>query len=464
MASFITSLFATRTVPFAVSLFVPLFIARRYLLSKRTLNFITVITAISVGGISLGVAALIIILSVFNGFQSLVERFLVGFDPHVRISAAVTAQTDGNSKGSQFLTNTDTLTNVILRACEPLAERTVGSKPVHVVASAVAGGKIVLMKSGANATFMQACQLYGIDTASIGLVSGIKHAVVAGEFALGDRSDGCIPLVMGIGLADKLRITTGDTLTLLAPSAIEAAITQATPPIMRKAIMVGLFQSNNKDYDAIQAYTSLDNARVLLGLPPNAALSIDLRCGDARLSNEAQQLINNALTNMPKAASYRVETWYDLHRDLYNVMRFERLAAFLILSIIILVAVFNIFASLSMTVAEKRAEIAVLKAMGASERLIVRIFFLQSVLVGLSGTLLGVGLALLLCWGQIRYGWLALDTSRYLIPAIPVIVQWSDVVLVALVAFVLALVAGFVPSRRAGAVRSAVSLLRSERV
>jgi lipoprotein-releasing system permease protein len=460
MASFVAAFFTT----FAAPLVVPLFIARRYVFSKRTLNFITVITAISVGGITIGVAALIVILSVFNGFQSLVERFLVGFDPHVRISATATAQADGNSSGSQFLTNTDALTTLVVRACEPLAGRTVGGKPVHVVASAVAGGKIVVMKSGANATFMQACQLYGVDTASIGLVSGIKHAVVAGEFALGDRNDGCIPLVMGIGLADKLRITTGDTLTLLAPSAIEAAITQAAPPLMRKAVMVGLFQSNNKDYDATQAYTSLDNARLLLGLPANAALSIDLRCGDARLSNEAQRLIENALTNVPKAATYRVETWYDLHRDLYNVMRFERLAAFLILSIIILVAVFNIFASLSMTVAEKRPEIAVLKAMGASERLIVRIFFLQSVLIGLSGTVLGVGLGLGLCWGQMRYGWLALDTSRYLIPAIPVIVEWGDVALVASVAFLLALLAGLVPSRRAGAVRSAVSLLRSERV
>ncbi len=420
----------------------PFFIARRYLLSKRTLNFITIITAISIGGITIGVAALIVILSVFNGFQSLVERFLIGFDPHLRITAAQTT----------YLSNADSLTQqatLTLQAFQPAFP--------SVQASAIAGGKIICV----NNRSMLAFRLYGVDTSSIGAVSGIATSVVAGRFDIAnDTENTFLHVVMGAGLADKLRLAIGDTITLLAPSAIEAAITQAAPPLTARAILTGVFQSSNKDYDNWQGYTSLVAARHLLRAPDDAALSIDVRCGDARLSESARECLLRAFP----PDRYRIETWYDLHRDLYNVMRFERLSAFLVLSIIIFVAVFNIFASLSMTVAEKRAEIGILKAMGATPRLIVRIFFSQSILVGTVGTFAGVVLGLALCWGQLHFGWFSLDTARYLVPAIPIIIHWADVLVVSAVALVLSLLAGFVPARRAGDVRSAVALLRKERL
>jgi lipoprotein-releasing system permease protein len=458
---------------------VSLWIAQRYLLSKRTLNFISVITALSMVGITIGVAALIVILSVFNGFQGLVERFLIGFDPHIRLSP----------QAGKVLAHADSLAYVVesrLRKIAPPA-----------AAVPLVSGKIVLLKGGS----MLAAELMGIDTARIDDVSGIRASVVAGEFRFAVRDDGFIPVVMGIGLADKLRLATGDTLALIAPDAIEAVITQGVAPKSRRVVMVGMFQSNNKEYDAVQVYASAETARRILSLPEHAATTIDIRCGSADRAEAVRSLVaqalgqtgehinnehinnehinNEALGKQKEGrhkesvqaehhtehrAEYHIETWFDLHKDLYQVMRFERLAAFSVLTVVILVAVFNIFASLSMSVAEKRSEIGVLKAMGATPQMIVHVFLAQAAAVGIGGTVAGITLGVALCLGQERFAWFSLDTTRYLIPAIPVRLQWSDVAAVGTVSFVLSLLAGMIPAHRAGRVRSSVALLRQERV
>jgi len=418
-----------------------LFIARRYLRSKHTLNFISVITAISIGGITLGVAALVIVMSLFNGFQALIDRFLIGFDPHIRISA-ISSQ---NGTNGQWLTVSDSLQRQVQSALQPLGA---------VIMAPVASGKMICV-SGRS---MQPFQLIGMEASAADAVSGIRKTLVVGEFRL-ETSSPTIALVMGATLADKLRLVVGDTVQLLSPAAIETAITQGMPPRPARAVIAGVFQSNTREYDATQAYTALASARRLLRMPEGAAQSLDIRLQDVSQSNQAQTLLQSALP-----ASVRVETWFDLHRELYNVMRFERLAAFCVLLIIVLVAVFNIFASLSMTVTEKRAEIGMLKAMGASANLIITIFFSHSLLVGVVGTVLGTVLGVGICWGQMNFGWIALDTSRYVIPILPLVVEWRDVAIVSVVSLGLSLLAGIAPARQAGQVRSALTLLRKERV
>lgn len=421
-----------------------LFIARRYAFSKHSLNFITVISGISIAGITIGVAALVIILSVFNGFQALVEKYLIGFDPHVRVSLAAQARDKG-----AFM-RYDSLIPTVRQILQPLT----GKTEVWQIAPN-AGGKLVCVQ-GSSIT---ACQMIGVDEGLIDSVSGIRKSLTAGVFELQSAAPGFQSVVMGVYLADKLRVTAGDTIALLSPRAIETAITQATPPTMYRAIIRGIFQSNNKEYDTWYLYTSLQTAQTLLDIPPNNCLFLDLRSLSARQSENAKILLQQQLPGL-----YRVETWYDLHKDLYNVMRFERLAAFVILSIIILVAVFNVFASLFMSVAEKRPEIGILKAMGATRSTIVKIFFMQGVFVGVVGTICGVVLGLALCFGQIRFGWFALDTSRYIIPAIPVVISWIDVCTVSALSLVLSMFAGVFPARRAGETRSAITLLRKERM
>lgn len=432
----------------------PFFIARRYLRSKHTLNFISVISTISIVGITIGVAALVIVMSLFNGFQSLIERFLVGFDPHIRISVVQNTPSSA-TRGNSWITLTDSLETLIQSTLQPM-------QPANtpIVLAPVVAGKVVCV----NARSMQAFQLVGLDAAKARAVSGIANTVFVGEFSLEQDSSEIgsqliIHLVMGASLADKLRIVSGDTVQLLSPASLESAITQGMVPRSVRAAVVGIFQSNNKEYDATQAYTSLASARQLLRVPPNATQSLDLRLHSSKESIEAQKRLQAALPQ-----NLLVQTWFDLHRDLYVVMRFERLAAFCVLLLIVLVAVFNVFASLSMSVAEKRAEIGMLKAMGAAPRVITTVFFFQSVLVGLLGTFLGATLGVVLCLGQMQFGWIALDTTRYVVPALPLIVDWRDVAGICTVSLALSLAAGYVPARKAGEVRSAVALLRKERV
>lgn len=404
----------------------PLFIARRYVFSKHSLNFITIITSISIVGIAIGVAALIIVMSVFNGFRELQEKFLIGFDPHVRLSAA---------EGT-WITSADSIRNAII------------AMPNVAAASSVLSGKVVAIRDKS----VQAFVLEGVNSNDIGSVSGIRNTVVTGRFDIAPHN-GLAHVLLGIGLADKLRVFPGDTLALVAPPAIETAIAQSSLPPITKALVTGLFQTNVKEYDAFQAYTSIETARLLFETPSDAALYIDIRSTDI---TRAETIRNYLAERFP---SLRAETWYDLHRDLYNVMRFERMAAFVVLTLIILIAVFNVFASLTMTVTEKRSEIGVLRAMGAPASMVMRIFFGESLIIGVVGTFLGIVLGVGLSLGQQHFGWFALDTARYIVPALPMSLQFTDVLFVSLVALVLAPLAGIYPAQKAARVRAAQALI-----
>ncbi|MCS6808603.1 MAG: ABC transporter permease [Bacteroidota bacterium] len=426
-------------LPSFASLKLAVFIAYRYLRSKHSLNVISVMTGLSIAGITVGVAALIIVMSLFNGFQSLIDRFLIGFDPHLRISSVQT------KTGGQWIRNVDTLQAYITSALKPFGV---------VSLSPRVRGTIVCI----NKRLMRPFTLLGIEEASTGSASGIRKTLAVGEFrvqALGSY----VALVLGSSLADHLRVVVGDTVELLPLRSIEAAITQAVQPRTVRAIVTGIFQSNAKEYDATQGYTALETARRLLGIPDGAIQEIDIRLSDVQYSEPAKTHLQ-----LMVSGGLRVETWFDLHRDLYNVMRFERLAAFCVLSLIVLVAVLNMFASLSMMVTEKRAEIGMIKALGAPSGLIVGMFQIHSILIGCVGVVVGTLMGVGLCWGQMNFGWIELDATRYVVPILPLIVDWRDVLIICAIGLMLAMIAGIAPARQAGTTRSVVEMLRKERV
>ncbi len=146
---------------------------------------------------------------------------------------------------------------------------------------------------------------------------------------------------------------------------------------------------------------------------------------------------------------FRVSTWYDLHRDLYSVMRIERWTAYIILCLIVGVATFNVLGSLTMGVVEKRRDIGILKALGATRRSIILVFMFEGILVGVVGTILGVTLGLGVCYLQMHYALFPLDPTVYIIPAIPVEVRWTDFVAVGLASMILCTLASLYPARRA---------------
>jgi len=316
-------------------------------------------------------------------------------------------------------------------------------------ASPVLQGRMIALQGNSPQVF----NLTAMRQEDVNSVSGVASTVIIGKFNLGI---GDFPaVVLGAGLADRLRALPSDTITLVSPRMIESALASMSRPKGIKVIVSGIFQANAREYDNTVGYTSAQLGQQLLKAGEKDATSIDIRLHSI---NSVVAVQKSLQTSLPQ--NIIVETWYDLHKELYDVMQLERLASFVVLSLVIVVAVFNVLASLSMTVFEKRADIAMLKSMGASDNFIQRIYLLEGLSIGILGTLAGVVLGLALCFGQIHFGWIKLDTSKYILAALPLSVHFSDVIAVIIVTLLLSFLATIFPSKRAAQTQIAAALRR----
>jgi lipoprotein-releasing system permease protein len=392
------------------------FIAQRYLRSRRQMRFINIIMLVSVVGITVGVAALIVVLSVFNGFNSVVTGVLVGFDPHIRLDPA---------RGKAMVV-TDSVAGILN------ADRRISAW------SPVIESKALIMTSHLQRVVL----VRGVVDSAAGRVSGVASRVVLGDFHLGEQ-DGVPGIVLGMTLADRLGATVGARIVVVSPVGVDAMLMQFGQPLTRTFRVAGIYDSNNKDYDAQYAFISLDAAGPLFDFRGTVS-GVEMRLHDIDAAGRVKRDLARSL-----GVTYRVSSWYDLHKDLYSVMQVERWSAYIILCLIVGVATFNVLGSLTMGVIEKRRDIGILKALGATRRSIMRLFMFEGVLVGTMGTVLGSLLGLAVCYLQIRYHLFPLDPTVYIIPAIPVDVRWTDFLAVAGASMVLSALASLYPALRA---------------
>jgi lipoprotein-releasing system permease protein len=251
-------------------------------------------------------------------------------------------------------------------------------------------------------------------------------------------------IILGIPLALRLSSRIGDTITVTSAYNIEKTITSLSIPQTRKFIVAGIFESNNRDYDLSYVFTSVSSAQKLFGLRGK------ITGYELRLNNFKQaESVKENLVKKIDTSLFSVNTWYDLHKQLYNVMQIERWGAYILLCLIIAVATFNIFASLTMTVIEKKKDIGVLRAMGVNKNSILRIFMFEGILVGAIGTFIGIALGLLVCYLQIEYNFYPLDSTKYIISALPVEIRWTDILAIGGMAMFLAVIASLYPAKRA---------------
>ncbi|MGD0339333.1 MAG: FtsX-like permease family protein [Bacteroidota bacterium] len=390
------------------------FIARRYLGSKKHAGFITVITSISIIGITVGVAALIIVLSVFNGFNGLVSSILIGFDPHLRIESRQGGVFKLASQITTYLSD-----NPEIKGASPF----------------VYGKAMIVSRDHNHVIFLK-----GIVPSLFGSVSGVKERIVLGKYGFGENEDNGI--IIGMALADRLNAMVGDTIAVVSPGGIQATLTQMVQPDVRKYVVSGIFESNNKDYDGLYGFISLKAAQQLFDMG-NDIHGIEVRLNIFENTEIMKRRIEG---QFPQTS---VSTWYDLHKDLYTMMNVERWAAYIILCLIIAVATFNLLGSLTMSVIEKTRDIGILRSMGASHRNIAAIFLFEGAYVGIIGTLAGSGIGYIMCILQQKYHLFPLDPTVYIIPAIPVEVHIADFILVGLTAILLSTIAAWYPARRA---------------
>lgn len=390
-------------------------IAFRYFLSRKHVGWATVLSVISVVGIMVGVLALIVVLSVFNGFGGLVTSILVNFDPHLRVELPSKAP---------------------LSAYEDLQEHLRERRDVAGFSPFVSGKALVVARN-----MTRVINVKGVDPATVTKVSGLRDKLVLGSVDFGDgRANG---IILGLSLADRLGVVVGDSVAVVSPAGSDLVLLQLAQPLIRRFRVIGIYESNNKDYDGYYAFVRLEAAQRLLGLADKVQ-GIEIRAYDL---DDAESLKADLEEHF--SGRYRMLTWYDLHRDLYSVMQIERWIAYIILSMIVGVACFNLLGSLTMTVIEKTRDIGILKTMGATPRMIGRIFLAQGLVVGAVGAVLGLVLGLGVVYLQSHYQLVRLDPSVYIIPALPVEVSVTDLIVIPLTAVLLSGLAGAYPARRA---------------
>ncbi len=392
------------------------YIAQRYLRSRRGTWFINIIMLVSVIGVTVGVAALIVVLSVFNGFNSVVTNVLVGFDPHIRVEP----------REGKAMTVPDDLVKAL-------------SEDGRIAAwSPFVSSKALLMTQNMSRVVL----VRGVVDSTAGRVSGVKNSIVLGSFQLSGSGDNP-GIVLGLSLADRLAATVGTVITVVSPVGIDAMAMQFGQPLMRRFTVVGIYDSNNKDYDAHYAFISLDAARALFQYQDQVS-GLEMRLKRIGMAEDVKNDLAQRF-----GSSYTISSWYDLHKDLYSVMQIERWSAYVILCLIIGVATFNILGSLTMGVIEKRRDVGVLKALGATHSSIARLFMYEGILVGTIGTVLGTLIGLAVCYLQIHYRLFPLDPTVYIISAIPVEVRWPDFIAVSMASMLLTSLASLYPALRA---------------
>jgi len=408
-------------------------IARRYLFSAKQVSMISIITGIATVGLAIGVAALIVVLSVMNGFFDFVRDMLVSVDPHVRIV----------SVDERGLDDPDALMATALDL-----------QHVQEAAPFIEGR--ALLSIGGDGREARVVTVRGVDAATLGGVGEIVAQTGRGRFDV-ERRDGRSGLVMGMDLARRLGVRpatderAGDPVGLLSAQGIERMLTQPfSVPQVRPFELRGLYRLQGA-YDESHLFIGLAEAQQLFRMGTRVT-GVELRLDDIDRSDRVQRALQTTLNS----DRFEVLTWYDLQRSLYDVMQLEKWGATLILFLIVIVAAFNIVGSLTMIVIEKQRDVGVLQAMGVSRKDIRRIFLLEGGLIGAAGIGAGFVLGLTLAWLQDAYGLVPLaGAEAFLIDAYPIAVQASDLLLIGGGTLLLCLLAAVYPAARASAVAPA---------
>jgi lipoprotein-releasing system permease protein len=412
-----------------------LFVGMRYTRAKRKNHFISFISLTSMIGIALGVAALIIVLSVMNGFQKDLRTRILGVASHLEITGS----------------------NNTLSDWPNIAESSV--KREHVLASAPYITAQAMLSYGQG---VQGAIIRGVIPAAEDKVADLGKSMRVGS--LNDLRAGEFGIILGTDLAYNLGAQMGDKVVVMAPQG------QFTPagvvPRLKQFTVIGLFSSGMQEYDAGLALIHMDDAAKLYRMD-NKVSGVRLKLDDLFIAPNIAASISKDL-NQPSnpTGAYYVTDWTQQHSNFFKAVQMEKRVMFIILTLIVAVAAFNIVSTLVMAVTDKRADIAIMRTFGASPASIMAIFIVQGALIGLIGTLIGAVFGVIVALnidviipfieGLFHIQFLAKDV--YQISEVPSDLIWSDVTTIVIVSFVLSLLATLYPSWRASKINPAEAL------
>ena len=381
-------------------------LARRMLLSRKKVGLISWSGIISILGVAVGCFALIISVAVLNGFEREVRNKVVGFESDLRLTLGET-KLNMDNLGSAFDQESD------IAGYSAFIER-------KAVAIAMDERSLVKVKAVEEGSLQK---IYKID--------GVGEMEVIGNKA---------PVYVGKGIADRLGLQSGDRLRLMNP--LDNQIYLGMPTVL-DGRLAGVFETRILDFDQTYVFVPLGVGQALFK-------SMDTFDGiDFRLTSSARKDTMKALILSKAPAGAVVSGWEDMHQTLFQAMQMEKLGSMVVLSLIVIVACFNIASTLTMLVLEKIREVGILKTIGFSQVRIGNIFRLQGIFIGGFGLLLGGGLGLLFVLGQERLGLIRLPETIYFVQSLPVAISLTDVITIFLIGVIVIALAVYFPSREA---------------
>jgi lipoprotein-releasing system permease protein len=416
-------LFSLAKLPFE------LFVGLRYTRAKRKNHFISFISLTSMIGIALGVAALIVVLSVMNGFQTELRTRILGVASHLEITGA-------NNQLSKW---------------QSLASQVDAQPEVKASAPYVMAQGMLSFGQGVQGAIVR-----GVLPSQEDKVADISKHMKAGS--LSNLQSGEFNIVLGTDLAMLLGASVGDKVLLMAPQG------QFTPagvvPRIKQFNVVGLFQIGMYEYDAGLAFIHMDDAAKLYRMGESVS-GLRLKLDDLFEAPEISEKLAQKLEG-----NYFITDWTQQHANFFKAVQLEKRVMFIILTLIVAVAAFNIVSTLVMAVTDKRADIAIMRTFGASPRSIMLIFIVQGALIGIIGTLIGAIVGILIALNistivpfienlfQVQF--LAKDV--YYISDLPSKLEWNDVTIIVVMSFILSLLATLYPSYKASQINPAEAL------
>lgn len=405
------------------------YVAQRYLRAKRRDRFFSVVTALSVAGVSAGVAALIIAMAVSNGFQASLREHLIGASSHINLL----------EKTPEFG----------IEDYQPLLAKLSRLEHVEAVAPTLYGEMMIR-----TAVRAKGCVLKGVDPEAESRVSQLLSKIVDGSFEALEHEGGGYPgILLGRRLADAIGARVSTIVTVLNP---QGEMTPLGPiPSFKRFQVVGIFETGLFELDNLWSVTLLRDAQRALSLG-DVVNSLEFRLDDFQASDEVARAIR-----AEAGEDFTTSTWMERNRVLFNALQTEQLATAMIIGMIMLVAALNILISLVMMVVEKTKDIAILKSMGARQDQIRRVFMWQGLLIGSVGTAAGLVIGHLTCWLCERYRLISLDPEVYGLEYVPFAPRALDGLYVAIAAILISYLITIYPSGNAARVDSA-EILRYE--
>lgn len=359
-----------------------------------------IINLLATIGITIGVASIIFVVSILSGFQVMNYQQILGYDPHVRVKLS------GNS-------DTDT----------PLINYVRDSEEMKEFALTTEKKSALRVKDN-----IKVARLLYISPMSKNYLEGLNKSLLFGELQSNSQN-----LIMGAKLAEGLDITRGDEVELITPEALEKSARLFRQLDGSKYVLSGIFYSSVKDYDEKQIYIYDNNPKKDF---------IDIKLTDYSLTDEYVDKLQSSYKDLV------IFTWKDLNSDFYKIMQFEKVMTIIVLFLIILISAFNILASLSMTVVQKKKDISILRTLGMSKNRIVAIFRNEGIFIGVIGTILGTTIGLILTYLQDTAGLIMFGKGITIQSAFPISYEYEVYLAVVVVSILLSWGATYLPTKR----------------